>query len=124
MISTSNMLVFPLTATIYLPLIALLATHFHVSIQAINLKITLYIVFQAISPLLFTRASDSFGRRLILLLTYAVYTVASLGLALNKSSYAAFLVLRAVQRLGASAVLVIAYGVIADVCPSAERGGM
>lgn len=123
-ILTSTMLASPLTATIYLPLLPLLATHFHVSIQAINLTITLYIIFQAISPLLFATASDAFGRRPVLLLTYAVYTVASLGLALNKSSYAALLALRAVQSLGASAVLAIAYGVIADVCPPAERGGM
>ncbi|CAF9907948.1 hypothetical protein IMSHALPRED_006539 [Imshaugia aleurites] len=123
-ILTSTMLASPLTATIYLPLLPLLARHFHVSIQAINLTITLYIVFQAISPLLFATASDSFGRRPILLFTYAVYTVASLGLALNKSSYAALLILRSVQSFGASAVLAIAYGVIADVCPPAERGGM
>lgn len=123
-ILTSTMLASPLTATIYLPLLPLLATHFHVSIQAINITITMYIIFQAISPLIFATASDSFGRRPILLLTYAVYTVASLGLALNKSSYAALLVLRAVQSIGASAVLAIAYGVIADVCPPAERGGM
>lgn len=123
-ILTSTMLASPLTATIYLPLLPLLARHFEVSIQAINLTITLYIVFQAISPLLFATASDSFGRRPILMLTYAVYTVASLGLALNKSSYAVLLVLRALQSLGASAVLAIAYGVIADVCPPAERGSM
>ena len=123
-ILTSTMLASPLTATIYLPLLPLLATHFHVSIQAINLTLTLYIIFQAISPLIFATASDSFGRRPILLLTFALYTVASLGLALNKSSYAALLILRAVQSLGASAVLAIAYGVIADLCPPAERGGM
>lgn len=123
-ILTSTMLASPLTATIYLPLLPLLAAHFHVSIQAINLTITLYIIFQAISPLIFATASDSFGRRPVLLLTYAIYTAASLGLALNKTSYPALLVLRAVQSLGASAVLAIAYGVIADVCPPAERGGM
>ncbi|CAL8582713.1 hypothetical protein XPA_008361 [Xanthoria parietina] len=58
-----TMLASPLTATIYLPLLPLLAAHFHVSLQAINLTLTLYIVFQAISPLLFATASDSFGRR-------------------------------------------------------------
>ena len=79
MILTSTMLPFPLTVTIYLPLLPLPATHFQVSIQAINFTITLYIGLQAVSPLLFTMASDSFGRRPILLLTYAVYTVASLG---------------------------------------------
>lgn len=119
-----TMLASPLTATIYLPLLPLLSTQYRVSIQAINLTITLYIVFQAISPLFFATASDYFGRRSILLTTYALYTVASLGLALNEHSYAGLLILRALQSLGASAVLAIAFGVVADVCPPAERGSM
>ena len=123
-ILTLTMLASPLTATVYLPLLPLLATEFRASIQAVNLTITLYIVFQAISPLLFATASDHFGRRPIYLTTYALYTVVSLGLALNKHSYAALLVLRALQSLGASAVLAVAFGVAADVCPPAERGAM
>lgn len=118
------MLASPLTATIYLPLLPLLATQFEVSVQAINLTITIYIVFQAISPFFFATASDHFGRRPIYLSTYALYTVASLGLALNKHSYAGLLVLRALQSLGASAVLAVAFGVASDVCPPAERGAM
>ncbi|KAL9003078.1 MAG: hypothetical protein Q9188_004031 [Gyalolechia gomerana] len=119
-----TMLASPLTATIYLPLLPLLASHFHVSLQAINLTITLYVIFQAISPLLFATASDTFGRRPIYLVTFSVYALASLGLALNRSSYAWLLVLRALQSLGASAVLAIAYGVVADLCVPAERGAM
>ncbi len=119
-----TMIASPLTATIYLPLLPLLATRFDVSSQAINLTITIYIVFQAISPLLFATASDTLGRRPIYLTTYAIYTVASLGLALNQHNYVALLVLRALQSLGASAVLAIAFGVVADVCPPAERGAM
>lgn len=119
-----TMLASPLTATIYLPLLPLLAVQFNVSNQSINLTITIYVLFQAISPLLFATASDSFGRRPIYLITYAVYTVASLGLALNKHSYTALLILRALQSLGASAVLAIAFGIVADVCPPAERGAM
>ena len=119
-----TMLASPLTATIYLPLLPLLAKQFNVSVQSIDLTITIYVIFQAISPLIFATASDSFGRRPIYLITYAVYTVASLGLALNKHSYAALLILRALQSLGASAVLAVAFGVVADVCPPAERGAM
>ncbi|KAI4235286.1 MAG: hypothetical protein LQ349_003263 [Xanthoria aureola] len=118
------MLASPLTATIYLPILPLLAAHFHVSLQAINLTLTLYIVFQAISPLLFATASDSFGRRPIYLITFSVYTLVSLGLVLNRASYAGLLVLRAMQSLGASAVLAISYGVIADLCVPSERGAM
>ena len=123
-ILTLAMLASPLTATIYLPLLPILTTNFNTSVQAINLTITIYIIFQGISPLLLATASDHFGRRPILLVTYTIYTFASLGLALNKHSYSALLVLRALQSLGASAVLAVAFGVVADVSPPAERGSM
>lgn len=119
-----TMLASPLTATIYLPLLPSLAKHLGISIQAINLTVTIYIVFQAISPLLLASASDSLGRRPIYLATYALYTVANLGLALNQHSYAGILVLRALQSLGASAVLAVAFGVVADVWPPADRGSV
>lgn len=114
----------PLTATIYLPVIPLLSVQYHTSIQAINLTITIYIIFQALSPAVFATLSDTLGRRLIFLITLTVYFLASLGLALNKESYAALLVLRALQSLGASAILAVGYGVIADICVPAERGKM
>ena len=117
-------LVSPLTATIYLPLLPLLVTHFRTSAQAINLTITVYIIFQALAPLFLASISDHSGRRPIYLTTFALYSVASLGLALNKSSYAALLVLRALQSLGASAVLSVNYGTVADVCVPAKRGAM
>lgn len=117
-------LVSPLTATIYLPLLPLLSTHFQTSLQAINLTITVYIIFQAIAPLLLASASDHCGRRPIYLFTFTLYTLASFGLALNKSSYPALIVLRALQSLGASTVLSVNYGTIADICVPAERGKM
>lgn len=119
-----TMLASPLTATIYLPLLPSLAQHFNVSMQAINLTITIYIIFQAISPLLLATISDSLGRRPIYLFIYALYALANLGLALNKRSYAGLLILRALQSFGASAVLAIAFGVVADVWPPAKRGSV
>lgn len=114
----------PLTATIYFPLLPLLRAQFHASAQAINLTLTLYIVFQAISPVVFGPLSDTYGRRPVFLVTLVLYTVGNLGLALNKHSYAVLLVLRAVQSLGASAAYAISFGVVADVCVPSERGRM
>lgn len=114
----------PLTATIYFPLLPLLRAHFHTSAQAINLTITLYIVFQAISPVIFGPLSDVHGRRPYFLATLALYVIGNLGLALNESSYAVLLVLRAIQSLGASAAYAISFGVVADICVPSERGGM
>ena len=114
----------PLTATSYFPLLPLLRTHFETSAQAINLTLTIYIIFQALSPAVFGSLSDSVGRRLVFLVTLALYAFGNLGLALNKSSYTALLVLRALQSLGASAALALSYGVVADICIASERGRM
>ena len=114
----------PLTATIYFPILPLLRTHFHTSAQNINLTITIYVIFQALSPAIFGPLSDSVGRRPIYILTLAIYLSANIGLAVNRDSYAALLVLRALQSLGASAAFSVTYGVVADVCVPSERGRM
>ena len=112
----------PLTATIYFPLLPLLRSHYDTSSQAVNLTITIYIIFQALSPLFFATISDTVGRRPIYLLTLTLYILANLGLALEQRSYAALLVLRAVQSLGASAAFAVSYGIVADICVPSERG--
>ncbi|EXJ92439.1 hypothetical protein A1O3_00990 [Capronia epimyces CBS 606.96] len=114
----------PLTATIYFPLLPLLRDRFHTSSQAINLTITIYIIFQAISPAVFGPLSDSLGRRPVYLVTLSLYLVANLGLAINQDSYGALLGLRALQSLGASAAYAVSFGVVADVCVPSERGSM
>ena len=114
----------PLTATCYFPLLPLLRAHFKTSAQAINLTLTIYVIFQALSPAIFGPLSDSIGRRLVFLVTLTLYAFGNLGLALNKSSYAALLILRALQSLGASAALAVSYGIVADICVPSERGRM
>lgn len=114
----------PLTATIYLPLLPLLRVQFSASAQEINLTLTVYIIFQAVSPVLFGPLSDTYGRRPMFLITLAIYLVSSIGLAANEHNYAALLCLRAVQSLGASAAYAIAFGVVADVCDRSQRGRM
>jgi MFS family permease len=113
-----------LTATIYFPLIPMLSTHFSVSIQAINLTVTVYAICQAISPALFASLADTSGRRPVLMGLISLYVCASLGLALNRDSYAALVALRALQSIGGSATPPIAYGIVADVAVVSERGKM
>ena len=114
----------PLTATIYFPLLPLLRDHFHTSAQAINLTLTVYVIFQALSPAIFGPLSDSVGRRPVYILTLSLYIVGNLGLAINKRSYGVLIALRAVQSLGASAAFAVSYGVVADICVPSERGSM
>lgn len=116
----------PLTATIYFPLLPLLRTDFHTSAQAINLTITIYIIFQALSPAIFGPLSDSLGRRPVYIFTLSLYVAGNLGLALNNQQhyYGVLVTLRALQSLGASAAFAVSYGVVADVCVPGERGRM
>lgn len=113
-----------LTATIYFPLIPLLAEEYQTSAQAINLTITLYVVFQGITPAFWGPLSDTFGRRPVLMITFGLYTGASVGLAFSRGSYPALLLLRAIQSTGGSAVVSLSYAVVADLVTSAERGSM
>lgn len=118
----------PLSANIYLPLLPLLQAQYRSSAQAINLTLTLYVVIQAVMPAFFAPAADAHGRRLISIITYVIFTAASLGLAINdisgSRSYVALILLRAVSALGVSACASITYGVVSDVCIPAQRGTM
>ncbi|KAK8861793.1 WD40 repeat-like protein [Apiospora arundinis] len=117
----------PLTANIYLPLLPLLQDQYHASAQAINLTITLYVVVQAIMPIFFAPTADQYGRRLVSLASLLVYTVGSIGLAVNdvaRRKYPALLLLRALQAFGSSACATTIWGVVSDVCIPAERGAM
>ncbi|KAF7592440.1 hypothetical protein BBP40_000288 [Aspergillus hancockii] len=114
----------PFTATVYFPLLPVLKTQFNVSSQEINLTLTIYIIFQALSPAIFGPLSDSTGRRPAYLITLTIYTLANLGMSLNKHDYGLLLLFRALQSLGASAAFAISYGIVADVCVPSERGKM
>jgi len=118
------MILSTLTATIYFPLIPLLSVQFGVSIQAINLTVTVYAVFQALTPAIFASLTDAFGRRPVLIGLISIYACASLGLALNRGNYVALVFLRALQSIGGSSTPTLGYGVVADMATLSERGGM
>jgi MFS family permease len=55
----------PLPANIYFPAIPTLARAFHESIDTINQTVTVYLIFQGLSPMLWGPISDRYGRRLV-----------------------------------------------------------
>ncbi|KAL1866720.1 hypothetical protein Daus18300_006664 [Diaporthe australafricana] len=113
-----------LTATIYFPLIPLLSSDFSVSVQAINLTVTVYAILQGVSPPIIASFSDAYGRRPVLLGLIVIYSAACLGLSLGHRSYTVLLALRALQSIGGSATPALAYGIVADVAVVSERGKM
>ncbi|KAF2748918.1 MFS general substrate transporter [Sporormia fimetaria CBS 119925] len=118
------MILSTLSATIYFPLIPMLSTYFGVSTQAINLTVTVYAIFQALTPGCFASIADLYGRRPVLLALVTVYALGSLGLVLNKKSYPMLMAFRAMQSIGGSAMPPISYGIVADLVVVSERGKM
>jgi multidrug resistance protein len=112
----------PFSAFIYFPALNAIAQSLSVSLELMNLTITMYLVVQGILPSIFGDLSDTLGRRPIYLLVFSIYLCASLGLAFQKS-YAALLVLRMLQSAGSSSTIALAYGVIGDIAPQHQRGG-
>lgn len=76
-----------------------------------NLSVTVFMLFQAISPSFWSVLADTHGRRPIYLATLFVYILASIGTALA-SSYVALLLFRMLQAFGSSSVIAIGAGTI------------
>lgn len=113
----------PFSANIYLPCIDALQHTVHTTPELINLTITVYVVIQGVAPAFFGDLADTIGRRPVYLITFSIYVAANVGLAVQ-NSYAALMMLRALQSFGCSATIAIGYGVVADVATPAERGSM
>ena len=88
----------PISSNIFVPAIPTLAEAFQRSEQDISLAVTVYLIFQAITPSFFGSMSDSYGRRPVYIGTLVVYLGANVGLAVMPTSqYWLLLFLRALQ---------------------------
>ncbi|KAI1528196.1 Major facilitator superfamily [Pyrenophora tritici-repentis] len=114
----------PLPANIYFPAIPTLARAFHKSLDDINQTVTVYLVFQGISPMLWGPISDRYGRRLVYLVCLSILIASSIGLALCPTSeFWLLLFLRCFQSGGSASTIALGAGVIGDISTSRERGG-
>ncbi|KAF2201545.1 MFS general substrate transporter [Delitschia confertaspora ATCC 74209] len=111
----------PLSANIYFPALETLSREFHVSDTLMNLTLTSYLIFQGLAPTLFGDLADMAGRRPAYIIGFTIYIGANIGLALQ-NSYAALFILRCLQSSGSSATIALGNGVVADVAVSSERG--
>jgi multidrug resistance protein len=111
----------PTSANIYFPALNPLAQELDVSNTLINLTLTSYMIFQGLSPTIFGDLADMAGRRPAYILAFIIYLGANIGLALQ-NSYAALFLLRCLQSAGSSGAIALGMGVVADVATSSERG--
>ncbi|KUI54228.1 Quinidine resistance protein 1 [Cytospora mali] len=111
----------PLSMQIYMPSLNDLVDEFDVSRIKINLTVSVYMIFMAISPMVIGGLADITGRRPALMFCFAIYIVSCVLLALC-NGYAQLMAFRIIQSIGASPTIAIASAVVADIVTSAERG--
>jgi DHA1 family bicyclomycin/chloramphenicol resistance-like MFS transporter len=103
----------PFSINTYLPSFPDIEAEFGISRAMLSQSLAVYLLAFAISTLVWGPLSDRFGRRLVILASMAVYTVASIGCALANSADM-LLFLRVVQGLTASGGVVAARAMIRD----------
>lgn len=111
----------PTSANIYFPALNPLEVDLNVSPTLINLTLTSYMIFQGLAPTVFGDLADMAGRRPAYIIAFIVYLGANIGLALQ-NSYAALFILRCMQSTGSSGAIALGFGVVADISTSSERG--
>ncbi|KAI8384525.1 major facilitator superfamily domain-containing protein [Radiomyces spectabilis] len=112
----------PFSINSYYPAMNQIQEELHVSSQEVNLSVTVYMIFQAITPSIWGSMADNQGRRPVYLLTLFIYILSNIALALSVN-YPMLLIFRMLQAFGASSVVAIGAGTIADITVPEERGG-
>ncbi|ORY24562.1 major facilitator superfamily domain-containing protein [Naematelia encephala] len=113
----------PISSNILTPAIPAMAAAFGRSEQDISLAMTIYMVFQAVTPSIFGSLSDTIGRRPVYIISLSIYVGANIGLACCPvNAYWLLLFLRAIQATGGSAVVSCGAGAMQDIAEPHERG--
>ncbi|KAM7220830.1 major facilitator superfamily transporter [Rhypophila decipiens] len=110
-----------LSSNIYFPAMDEISDSLNVSLGAVSLTITSYMIAQGITPLIWGSFSDTLSRRPIYMASFSVYIIANIALSFTPN-YAVLMVFRALQATGSASTVSIGNGVIQDISPPAERG--
>ena len=103
----------PLSTDLYLPALPEMGGYFSASEFLVGLTLTIFFFVFAVSMVLFGPLADKYGRRPILILGAAIYTVASFACAEASNIYL-LLIGRFFQAVGSGAVITVATALIKD----------
>ena len=90
-----------LSSMIYFPAISSVAKDLHISVDDVNLSVTVYMVAAAVTPVIAGDAADAFGRRPVFIIALTIYLAANIGLAVQRN-FGALMGLRVLQSVGVS----------------------
>jgi multidrug resistance protein len=100
-----------------------IADHFHVTNQSLLvLPVSIYLIGYVLGPLVFAPMSESYGRKWIVVATFALFTVFQLGCALAPT-YSSLIVMRLLVGIGASTPVSVIGGIYADIYSTPRARG-
>ncbi|KAK9478796.1 major facilitator superfamily domain-containing protein [Lipomyces japonicus] len=107
--------------SVYYPTISDVSRDMHVSLELVNLTVTVYMIFQGITPMVWSSFADSIGRRPVFILSFFIFVLANLIMAFN-NTYGGLMVLRMLQAIGSSACMSLSAATVADCVEPSRRG--
>jgi DHA1 family bicyclomycin/chloramphenicol resistance-like MFS transporter len=110
----------PLSTDLYLPALPGMTQYFHVPEYQTNLTLILFFVFYSAAILVWGPLSDRYGRRPILLVGLACYTVAGALCAVSPNVFL-LMFFRVLQAIGAGAATAVAMAIVKDVYLARKR---
>lgn len=111
----------PVSGNIYIPILPQLQEVFQCSETTINATVSVFMAIFAISPLLWASWADFGGRKLLYITSLIFYIVSNILLAAIPPNIGALFVLRIVQAFGASSVMSVGAGTVADIIEPKNR---
>ena len=111
-----------LTMNIFLPSLPGMAAWFDVPYALMQLSVALYLALSAVLQIVIGPVSDRFGRRKVLLVSFALFLIATVGTLLAPDA-TTFLVFRMAQAVIASG-MVLSRAVVRDMVPDAQAASM
>ncbi|RLV95466.1 Dityrosine transporter 1 [Spathaspora sp. JA1] len=111
----------PVSGNIYIPILPQLQNVFKVSTSSINGTVSVFMVMFAFAPLLWASWADFGGRKILYLTSLIFFILANILLAAVPVHIGALYALRIVQAFGASSVVSVGAGTIADIIEPKNR---
>ncbi|VBB07325.1 tetracycline resistance protein tetb signature [Lucifera butyrica] len=98
-----------------------ITTYFHTTLNNVEWVVMIYLLLISSLLLTYGRIGDMYGHRPVFISGFAIFTIASLFNSLAPNIWL-LIVSRALQALGAGAILAVVQAIIADTFSPAERG--